>query len=632
MSSPSLQLARPRRTLPGFVVALMTLTPAVGIEAGENGRRLELTVRDSFLPRFPVLVRVELRTADGSLCREVWDAEVELVVTGEDVTVEPRTPSIRLRNGVGSVLLELDAATDITLHAELGDLGATRTLRLLESDHEVATGTLPAGVTQWSGVVHVPEDLLVPEAATLRILPGTLVLMGSVESGSDGADINIVGRLESLGTAERPVTLTAAGPDGVDTPEEGYEWGELHHDDSVEESIYRYTIITLAGNSPRGGHTNTGPAVRPDGSRVVFESCSITDTVGKTMQANDSDLVIRDTLFARAVMGPEIEETQLLCERSYILEMFGDDDNDGIYLHDQRAGQEIRLTDCVVAAGDDDAIDTLGSAVTIEGCIVRDFADKGISVFHETALISRCQIVDNDIGISCKTSDDREATVTVEHCTIIGNRIGIEARNKGGDDPDALIHYRVKDSIIRRTESESAHTVRTDYEHSFIEINYTNLTPLPEDWAGVGNVGNIFDAPMFRDIGARDVHLRSESPCIDAADPDGDPDPDGSRADMGVFPFVDERLTVFRRGDANGDGARGVADAVTVLLFLFDGREIGCQDAADADDSGENEVTDAVFLLAYLFAGGAAPPAPLATCGVDMSEDDITCDTNPGCG
>ena len=276
MSSPSLQLARPRRTLPGFVVALMTLTPAVGIEAGENGRRLELTVRDSFLPRFPVLVRVELRTADGSLCREVWDAEVELVVTGEDVTVEPRTPSIRLRNGVGSVLLELDAATDITLHAELGDLGATRTLRLLESDHEVATGTLPAGVTQWSGVVHVPEDLLVPEAATLRILPGTLVLMGSVESGSDGADINIVGRLESLGTAERPVTLTAAGPDGVDTPEEGYEWGELHHDDSVEESIYRYTIITLAGNSPRGGHTNTGPAVRPDGSRVVFESCSIT--------------------------------------------------------------------------------------------------------------------------------------------------------------------------------------------------------------------------------------------------------------------------------------------------------------------------------------------------------------------
>ena len=312
--------------------------------------------------------------------------------------------------------------------------------------------------------------------------------------------------------------------------------------------------------------------------------------------------------------------------------MFGDDDNDGIYLHDQSAGQEIRLTDCIVAAGDDDAIDTLGSEVTIEGCIVRDFADKGISVFHDTALVSRCQIVDNDIGISCKTGNDREAIVTVEHCTIVGNRIGIEARNKGGDDPDALVYYRVTDSIIRHGDGDPVHTVRTDYEHSFIEINYTNLSPLPGDWGGVGNVGNLFDDPLFRDSEARDLRLTGESPCIDAGDPDGEPDPDGSRADMGVFPFLEERLPTFRRGDTNGDGVRDVTDGIAVLLFLFAGRETDCRDAADVDDSGENEVTDAVYLLGYLFTGGPAPPTPLNKCNADATADDLACEAFPGCG
>jgi hypothetical protein len=173
--------------------------------------------------------------------------------------------------------------------------------------------------------------------------------------------------------------------------------------------------------------------------------------------------------------------------------------------------------------------------------------------------------------------------------------------------------------------------VRTYYEQSFIEIDYTSLTLLPDDWGGIGNTGNIFELPMFRDGDARNLHLTSASPCIDAGDPDGDTDPDGSRADMGVFPFFGERPMVFRRGEANGDGTRDIADAVTVLLFLFAGLEVGCADAVDADDNGENEVTDAIFLLAYLYAGGSAPPTPLAACGADPTEDDLACDVSAGC-
>ena len=82
---------------------------------------------------------------------------------------------------------------------------------------------------------------------------------------------------------------------------------------------------------------------------------------------------------------------------------------------------------------------------------------------------------------------------------------------------------------------------------------------------------------------ANDVYLLSEnSPCIDAGDPDSEPDEDGSVADMGVFPFD----AVFQRGDANGNGD---VSALTDALFLLDygflqGDAPPCADAADVDD------------------------------------------------
>ncbi len=43
--------------------------------------------------------------------------------------------------------------------------------------------------------------------------------------------------------------------------------------------------------------------------------------------------------------------------------------------------------------------------------------------------------------------------------------------------------------------------------------------------------------PLFVDADNGDYHLTVDSPCIDAGDPDSEPDPDGSRADIGAFYF-----------------------------------------------------------------------------------------------
>ena len=88
----------------------------------------------------------------------------------------------------------------------------------------------------------------------------------------------------------------------------------------------------------------------------------------------------------------------------------------------------------------------------------------------------------------------------------------------------------------------------------------------------------------------------------------------------------------FRRGDANADGSHDIADGVFILQFLFAGDvEPSCLKSVDSDDDGTPTITDALYLLNFLFSGGAAPPVPLGECGMDPTEDELTCQSYPAC-
>jgi hypothetical protein len=50
--------------------------------------------------------------------------------------------------------------------------------------------------------------------------------------------------------------------------------------------------------------------------------------------------------------------------------------------------------------------------------------------------------------------------------------------------------------------------------------------------------GNIDSDPVFTDPDNGNFRLQGDSPCIDAGDPDAEPDRDSSRTDMGAFPFI----------------------------------------------------------------------------------------------
>ncbi|MEM7167179.1 MAG: dockerin type I repeat-containing protein [Planctomycetota bacterium] len=88
---------------------------------------------------------------------------------------------------------------------------------------------------------------------------------------------------------------------------------------------------------------------------------------------------------------------------------------------------------------------------------------------------------------------------------------------------------------------------------------------------------------------------------------------------------------MFSRGDANGDGAIDISDAVITLAYLFLGEINTCIKALDVNDDGMANLLDPVFSLDYQFNQGTVPSAPFMVCGVDPTTDTLTCDSFPLC-
>lgn len=96
-----------------------------------------------------------------------------------------------------------------------------------------------------------------------------------------------------------------------------------------------------------------------------------------------------------------------------------------------------------------------------------------------------------------------------------------------------------------------------------------------------------------------------------------------SAVDLRVWP--DDAPPLFVRGDANGDGAVDIADAIATLLCLFLGQSMKCEDALDANDDGAVDISDPLRGLEFLFRDGSAPAAPFPDRGPDGTADDLGC-------
>jgi len=121
--------------------------------------------------------------------------------------------------------------------------------------------------------------------------------------------------------------------------------------------------------------------------------------------------------------------------------------------------------------------------------------------------------------------------------------------------------------------------------------------------SSVPGVGNVVADPLFLGPKSGDLRLSAGSPAIDAGDPLAAADPDGSRADMGAFPF--DPFAVFSYGAYCAAKANGLG-CLPVLAATGEPALGGPDDFAFV----ATELTGASFALATV--GTLATAAPLA--------------------
>ncbi|MEM7263135.1 MAG: lamin tail domain-containing protein, partial [Planctomycetota bacterium] len=99
----------------------------------------------------------------------------------------------------------------------------------------------------------------------------------------------------------------------------------------------------------------------------------------------------------------------------------------------------------------------------------------------------------------------------------------------------------------------------------------------------------------------------------------------GSEESNALAFLVTEPPPRYVRADANLDGLVDVSDSIAILLHLFGGLALDCEDAADADDDGALTITDGVSVLNFLFRAGSQPSSPFPTAGEDPTDDALDC-------
>lgn len=530
------------RTQNLVLAALSLLATATPIAA----EGLRIIAPATFREGTTIPVRVEKVSADGSILKEFWSRRGLIVTSSGDGPAS--TNEFQFQNGIAFFSMEVTGTNDFDIEVRDTLTGTTnRLVRAAPPGGQIFAGTLTGTATTWSGVVRVTNDVTVPAGHTLRIEPGTLVLVDGADSGTSAPDLFVSGTVESFGTEAQPILITADGA--------LKNWGQIRHS-TGSRGTYRYTFIHRGGRTAGEGHTGTGPVLRLSGAEVRLENCMVSElwagqAIGKGMFARNSDLVLDGTIFAQMRMGPEIEGTSLLCTNSFFMEMRGSDDCDGIYLHDAE-GKSLRVVDSVFIGGDDDAIDTLDSDVTVTNCIFRGWLNesedaKAISVFNGRVDVQRCLIADCFSGISAKASDGTTATVVINHSTIVTKTNGVAASWKSNaTGPNIDIH--VTNSIVLANPS-----IFSSFGTTNVLVGYSILST---EWSGLEvSLQN----PLFIDAIEHDYRLSEHSPAINSGNPTAPADEDGSRTDLGFVAFRALIASVSVEGDSvalNVSGSR----------------------------------------------------------------------------
>ncbi len=457
------------------------------LQAHAGLRELEVVAPRRGVSGSSVTYRIDLVDREEGRDWMTFESEATLVLRGPD---ETQTFQTILNHGVGSIHVPLNAEGTYEVEISAAGLLSSHSLEVVGADTATSlSGSLAGADLIWEEdeVIVLADDTTVPEGETLVVEQGVIVLLAA------GVDLTVRGGIRVDGSARRPITFAAASSDE--------QWGVIDHPSSTGPVSYEFVHFSGGGDVATSGHC-CGSMLLSSGGSLEVRNAMFTDSPSKGVFTNRSDVLMRNTVFERLAMGAELYGDVDLVGMTFA-SFDGRDDNDAIYV---RRGDSQRIDSSVFVGGSDDGVDLLESNVVLSRLIIRDLADKAISVNGGSPEIRNCLILDNEIGIGVKDAiPEGPITVTISEVTVVNHSVaGLFVANKNGRSPDADIDVVLSESIIW----ESTDALRTDYEAEKISVTDCNLV---SDLA-VERSGVIETDPLFVDENGSDFRLHPLSP------------------------------------------------------------------------------------------------------------------------
>ncbi|MBN2481351.1 MAG: CotH kinase family protein, partial [Bacteroidales bacterium] len=373
--------------------------------------------------------------------------------------------------------------------------------------------TVPSGIisdtlfTRDHSPYYATGDIIVDSGSTLRIEEGVSLLM------PEQASILVYGRLRIEGTEAFPVTI---GPN-----EYSGSWGSLCFVNTTDSSVIRNLKITGATH----GHDFARDRAAISGYHADFSLENvIVENVAAPVSVQYGKVLVRGCKLSSNALGDLINMKGVETAIVENCELSGNDcyDSDAIDF-DHVSNGIIRGNRIYNIYGyNSDAID-LGEGskdILIEGNIIYNISDKGISIGNgSTAIIRRNLIANCGQGAGVK---DFESYGYIEHNTFYANHFGIACFEKnigsGGG------HACVVNSIFANSRCTS---VLTD------GLSGTNISYSLFDTDPPSGEHNLAGDPKF----LNNLRPGITSPAINSGNPSLSSDPDGTLPDMGAIPF-----------------------------------------------------------------------------------------------
>jgi hypothetical protein len=283
----------------------------------------------------------------------------------------------------------------------------------------------------WRGTVLIKGALVVAPQATLRIEPGTTVRFARVGGVLRKARLVVMGRIQSIGTAERPILFSVDAP----TPVKG-DWGGILLLATEKHNQFEHTAVegaetgieasfsALTAKSVRVYLSKTGLALHDSIVSVEASSFSACET---GIEVHDGEFELRDSSVSTNRLG------MLLSRSSVVLASTSVTNNgqQGIKADECR----LRISSCTISSNGGGAVVTGGEGLIFMTRFMRN-NDTALHLVSTRMKVNRSLFADND-RVALRIEDGR---ATVWGCAFRDNG-GFNLSNAGREDVVAVQNW-----------------------------------------------------------------------------------------------------------------------------------------------------------------------------------------------